>query len=468
MAGQIAYPSETYIHIFEPMKIKDRLALYFTLISTTVLLAVLFVVYFIFIKFLESDFYDRLNDRAFINANLYLEADEISADSLRRVKTEYLETLNGEIVRIYDSNNKPRFITDNQQFWTSDFINQVRKAKKIRIKDGVRQTVGIFYKDNQGDFVILASAIDNSTYNRIGKLKTSMAVTFIIITAGLLLSSRWIAKRILKPLDVFITEVKKIKSNNLDFRVQENTNKDEINLLAQNFNQLMDHLEQAFILQKTFVANASHELRTPITSLLMEAEIALSMPRNTAEYQKALRSVIEDADKMNATINSLMSLAQADLELGNLQTETFRIDELLWDLQAHWNKKNNGKAQLHIQMQNLPTDSESLKLIFNKSLLEIALNNIIANAFKFSNQQDVICTLTVTEQQFSIAIQDKGTGIAASDKNRIYEPFYTSSKDAALKGNGMGLYMANKIIALAKGELSFVSGSEGTTFLVSF
>jgi len=450
------------------MKIKDRLALYFTLISTTVLLAVLFVVYFIFIKFLESDFYDRLNDRAFINAKLYLEADEISADSLRRVRSEYLETLNGEVVRIYDDKNKASFIKDNQQFWTTQLINKVRKEKKIRIKEGLRQTVGIFYKDNQGDFVILASAIDNSTYNRIGKLKTSMAVTFLIITAGLLLSSRWIANRILKPLDIFIKEVKKIKSSNLDFRVQETENKDEISLLAQNFNQLMDHLEQAFILQKTFVANASHELRTPITSLLMEAEIALSQPRNTEEYQKALRSVVEDADKMNATINSLMSLAQADLELGNLQTEAFRIDELMWDLQTYWNKKNNGKAQLHIQMQNLPTYSERLNITFNRSLLEIALNNIIGNAFKFSNQQDVFCTLTVTGQQLSIAIKDQGPGIAETDHARIYEPFYTSSSDVRLKGNGMGLYMTNKILALAKGELSFVSGSEGTTFYISW
>lgn len=450
------------------MKIKDRLALYFTLISTSLLLVVLFAVYFIFVKFLESDFYDRLHDRAFINAKLYLEADEISADSLSRVRTEYLERLNGEVVRIYDEKNKASFIKDNQQFWTSDLINQVRKAKKLRIKEGLRQTVGIFYKDNQGDFVILASAIDQSSYSRIDKLRNSMILAFLFITAGLLLSSRWIAKRILKPLDVFIGEVKKIKSSNLSFRVQETRNKDEINLLAQNFNQLMDHLEQAFILQKTFVANASHELRTPITSLLMEAEIALSQPRNAEDYQKALRSVIEDADQMNATINSLMSLAQADLELGNLHTETFRIDELLWDLQAYWNKKQGKKAQLHIDMQNLSANSEHLNLVFNKALLEIALNNIIGNAFKFSNQKDVYCTLNAANQRLTITIQDQGIGIAIEEQNRIYEPFYTAANDTSLKGNGMGLYMAHKIITLAKGELSFDSGNNGTTFYVKF
>lgn len=450
------------------MKIKDRLALYFTLISTMVLLAVLFAVYFIFIKFLESDFYDRLNDRAFINAKLYLEADEISADSLKQVKIAYLESLNGEVVRIYDNHNRPRFIKDQQQFWTSEVINQVRKTGKVRFKEGMRQTVGVFYKDNQGDFVILASAIDQSTYSRIDKLRISMIATFFVIAVGLLLSSRWVANRILKPLNIFISDVKKIKSNNLGYRVQEGSNKDEINLLAQNFNQLMDHLEQAFILQKTFVANASHELRTPITSLLMEAEIALNQPRSTAEYQKALRSVIEDVDKMNATINSLLSLAQADLELGNLQTDRIRIDELLWQLKTEWQRKNAGRAILHVQMENLPTQSEKLIIIFNQPLLEIAFNNIITNAFKFSNQQDVVCILSANESGFEVAIRDQGVGIHLDDASKIYQPFYTSSKEDTPKGNGMGLYMAHKIITLAKGELSFTSTEQGTTFYIRF
>ena len=450
------------------MKLKNRLALSFTLISTSVLFIVLFTVYFIFLKFMESDFYDRLNERVFINAKLYLEADEISADSLNRVKEQYLEKLDDEVVRIYDSANNPMFIKDNQQFWLSSIINDVRTGKKIRIKEGLRQTVGILYKDNQGDFVILASAIDQSTLTRINKLRISMIFTFVAITIGLLLSSRWIANRILKPLNIFIDQVKNIKSNNLDFRVNQGKNKDEITLLAQNFNRLMNNLEQAFILQKTFVANASHELRTPITSLLMEAEIALEQPRSAQTYQKVLRSVIEDADKMNATINSLLSLAQTDLELSNLHTKPFRIDDLLWELKDYWNKKNDGMAKLHVQMPNLSQHSEKLSIIFNKSLLEIALNNIISNAFKFSNGQDVYCNLKTKAHTICIEIKDSGRGIHQDDEPHIYKPFYTSNKKNNQKGSGMGLYMAHKIITLAKGQLSFTSGNRGTTFYINF
>lgn len=449
------------------MKLKDRLALYFTLISTGILAAVLVVVYFIFVKFLESDFYDRLNDRAFINAKLYLEADEISTDSLKTVKTEYLETLHDEVVRIYDDQNKARFIKDQQQFWTNDVINLVRKNKRIKLKDGLRQTVGIYYKDNQGNFVILASAVDKSTHARIGKLRISMLFTFIAIVVGLLLSARWIADKILQPLSKFVSDVKLVKSNNLSFRVQESANKDEITSLAQNFNQLLDHLEQAFILQKTFVANVSHELRTPITSLLMEAEIALNQPRNTEDYQKALRSIIEDTDKMNQMINGLVNLAQADLELGNLHTQHINLTELLLEVKANWDKKYPAAPSLHLEM-NHPKNAAQLTIHFNKSLLEIALNNIIANAFKFSDEKDVHVRLLSSDEEISIAVQDFGTGIPNQNAELIYQPFFTSSGENNKKGTGLGLYMAHQIITLSKGNLSFKSDENGTTFWITW
>ena len=261
------------------MTIKNRFALYFTLISTTVLLIVLCAVYFIFLKFMEADFFARLTDRTMVTAKLYLEADEISSDSLEKVREQYLVKLNGEVIRIYNASNNATFIGDDQQYWTSETINKVRRERRLQYRDGLRQVVGIFYKDNQGDFVILASAVDKSTIYRLEKLRHIMIITFVVIFIGLLISARSIANKMLKPLDRFIDEVRQIKSNNLHFRVEEGKNKDEIHLLAQNFNNLMEHLEQSFVLQKTFIANASHELRTPITRMMIGAEIALSQER---------------------------------------------------------------------------------------------------------------------------------------------------------------------------------------------
>jgi len=418
---------------------------------------------------MESEFFDRLTDRTMVTAKLYLKADEISNEALNQVRTEYLERLNGEVIRIYNDRNSAAFIGDDQQFWSSQTIDKVREMGKIRFKEGERQVVGIFYKDNQGDFVILASAIDQSTAIRVQTLLKVMTGVFIVIFLGLLLSGRWIAKRILSPLDVFINQVKLIKSNNLHFRVEEGTNKDEITLLAQNFNNLMEHLEHSFILQKTFVANASHELRTPVTRMIIGAEIALSKIRQRDDYEKALHSVLEDAEKLENIINALFNLAQADLEYSSSLSRQIRIDELIWQLQEEWNQRK-GPNQLLVEMKNLPmTDDTPLIISANPTLLQIALDNIIGNAFKFSDNQPVNCILEIVSEGIILTISDKGVGIAEDKLKEIFKPFYSSSHKIEHAGNGMGLYMANKIITLFNGKITVTSSkASGTTFRIEF
>lgn len=451
------------------MKIKDRLALYFTLVSTLTLLCVLTVVYFTFQKVMESEFFERLTDRTMVTAKLYLKADEISNQALAKVRAQYLEKLNGEVIRIYNERNNATFIGDDQQFWTNETIDMVRQQKKVRFKDGERQVVGIFYKDNQGDFVILASAIDYGTAIRVQQLLKVMVIVFVVIFIGLLLSGRWIAKSILAPLNVFIDQVKLIKSNNLHFRVEEGTNKDEITLLSRNFNNLMEHLEHSFILQKTFVANASHELRTPVTRMIIGAEIALTKERQAEDYQRALQSVLEDAEKLENIITSLLNLAKTDLEYSSSITQDIRIDEMIWQLQTEWNQKK-GKDKLHVEMINLPmTDESSLIISANPTLLQIALDNIIANAFKFSDDQQVTCLLKVTPAGINLTIADQGVGIPSETLEEIFQPFFSSSGKAEHAGNGMGLYMANKIITLFHGKIIVKSTiNSGTIFSIHF
>ncbi|ACU03559.1 HAMP domain-containing sensor histidine kinase [Pedobacter heparinus] len=449
------------------MKIKDRLALYFTLSSTLIMMVILSAIYFTFLKFLEADFFARLTDRTMVTAKLYLEADEISQDSLNKVRSMYLEKLNGEVIRIYNSKNTAAFIGDDQQYWSNSTINKVRDAGKLRFKDGERQVVGIYYKDNQGDFVIIASAVDQSTHYRLDKLRRIMLIIFVIVVIGLLLSGRWIANKILSPLAHFIEEVKQIKSSNLHFRVHEGKNKDEINLLAQNFNNLMEHLEQAFVLQRTFVANASHELRTPITRMIISAELSLSQEREKQDYRKALSSVLEDAEKMEGIITGLVNLAQTDLEFASSQLSPVRIDETLWTLQNEW--KESAALNLRIDMQNLPENERELLIKANPVLLHIALNNIISNAFKFSDNKPVYCLLDMQDTAIELSFTDQGPGIAEDAFTEIFKPFYSATTESRHRGNGMGLYMAHKIITLYKGQISVMSEKgHGTTIKVVF
>lgn len=430
------------------MKIKDRIALYFTLICTSILLAVLFTVYFTFMKFLQADFFERLTDRTMVTAKLYLEADEISRDALNTVRHKYLQKLNGEVTRIYDSKNRATFIGDSAQYWTKSTIELVRKRKHLKYTDGDRQVVGIYYKDNQGDFVILASAEDQGSHNRLKKLWKIMIFVFILISAFVLLLSRWIAEKMLKPLNKFLSDVKQIDAKNMEFRVEEKANNDEINQIAKTFNQLMEELEQAFILQKTFVANASHELRTPLTSVIMSAELTLSKDRTLNEYQNSIQSILEESEKMEHIITGLLALAKMDMELIHAQRSKILVVDLVSLIKADWQLQKGLNLSVSIN-----DDVKGLAIFANETLIRIALDNIISNAFKFSKNQKVSCSLEYQKGEVVINIEDKGPGISVDKVDDIFKPFYSNAKNLGLNGEGMGLYITQKIIEIFKGTI---------------
>lgn len=445
------------------MKIKDRIALYFTLISTSLLFAVLCVVYFTFMKFLQADFFERLTDRTMVTAKLYLEADEISRDALNEVRHKYLQKLNGEVTRIYDYKNRATFIGDSAQYWTKATIEKVRRNKRLKYTDGERQVVGIYYKDNQGDFVILASATDQGSHDRLVKLLKIMVFVFVMISIIVLLLSRWIAEKMLQPLKKFMTEVKQIGLKNMEFRVEERNTEDEIGLIAKNFNQLMNELEQAFILQKTFVANASHELRTPVTRMMMAAELALSKERDSDSYQKAIQSMLDDAEKMDHIITGLLALAKMDVELIQSQLSPFRVDELLIKIKQEWQQQKN----LEIEIINNLAGSQH-QVLANVVLLQIVFDNIISNGFKFSDNKKVTCALERNAENLVVRISDQGKGISASEREEVFKPFYTRSEELGKTGEGMGLYMAQKIINLFKGKIEISSSStQKSTFIIT-
>src|SRR6202000_199426 len=284
------------------MKIKNRLALYFTLISAVILLIALTIIFIVSRSFAKSDFYARLMDRAKVAAQLYLEADEISPDSLSHVRERYLKQLAGEVTRFYDDRNAASFIRDRQQYWGSDVIDMVRKRKQVEFTEGDRQTVGIYYNENQGNFVILTSAADIQGHRRMDDLVEIMLIMLVWVVASLFFIGRWFAKKALEPIDDMIGQMQKVRASNLSTRIREGNGRDESSGLAQNFNRLLSHLENAFDVQQTYVVNASHELKTPVTSIIGEIEVAMNKKRTNDEYEHVFRSVLTDAEDLNETI----------------------------------------------------------------------------------------------------------------------------------------------------------------------
>jgi signal transduction histidine kinase len=191
--------------------------------------------------------------------------------------------------------------------------------------------------------------------------------------------------------------------------------------------------------------------------------LALSKERDHTAYEKVIASMLEDAEKMDHIITGLLALAKMDLELINSQLVPIRLDHLLLKIQSEWKAQKN--LDLKITYQN-PIDPKP-EILANAVLLQIALDNIISNAFKFSDNQQVSLVVEATENDFLTHITDNGTGIPTGEQENIFKPFYTRAKDFGHQGEGMGLYMTQKIIDLFKGEISTMNLKKGgCTFTV--
>jgi len=447
------------------MKVRDRLSLQFTIISAVLLLAVLSGVYFLTLRHKENDFQARLVDRAITNAELFLAQDNLSEEKFREVQKKFPLNLPGEIVRIYNDHNESVFIKDSSFQWPVAVINQVRTQKFVYYEQDLRQIVGIYYVDNSGNFTVLVSAKDIYGAQQMHQLFLVLLSIFTLSVFIHFFAGRLFARLALSPIIKVINDVKYIRSSSLDKRLVTKGGKDEINDLVNTFNNLLEHLEQSFEAQSSFVAHASHELRTPVTAVIGEIEVTLSQERTMEEYKRVLRDALTESVRLSELINNLFDLAQANV--GFAEFQELRLDELIWLVKDEWtNKLPDSKVEL---IYDLPEDQKKYTIYGNIYLLYIALGNILKNAIKFSDNKLVTCRLHVKNDMPVISICDNGIGIKKEDIQNIFQPFYRGSNTAGYSGYGIGLSLAEKILKLHNVRISVTSDlNQGAKFFLLF
>lgn len=231
---------------------------------------------------------------------------------------------------------------------------------------------------------------------------------------------------------------------------------------------MLDRLETSFETQNNFISNASHELSTPLTTIIGEADVTLVKERTTAEYIDALTVIQKEAERLEKITKSLLFLAQTGLTGKVQKFEKVRADQLLWDVKSTIDKINpKNKVQLNLSL--MPDNPEQLKIQGNEQLLHLAISNLINNACKYSNNQTVIVSIGTAGDKVIIVIKDLGIGIPENELKYIYDPFFRASNTREYEGYGIGLPLTRNIVRLHKGELIVNSKiNEGTTVQISF
>ena len=449
------------------MNIKTSLTLKFTGIVAAILLVFSIFTYEFSEIFRKHAFTDRIQGVAEKVAKGYLEKNFVTSDVLKIIYQEQLTRFPNERLIIADSIKNIIFSSHHPNDVELNLLNNLLQVKKE-----------ISFNDKDVEYVAFLSNIDgknyyivNSAVDKAGRQKLSFLQSLLIILnfVGIILAAitGWVfSKNALSPIKAVISQVDKINEANLHKRVNQGNGKDEIALLAINFNKMLERIERSFFLQKMFVANASHEFRTPLTSMKGQIEVTLLKSRSQEEYEQTFKSILEDIENQIELINGLNELAKANANFPNIAFKEISVIEVFIETKEEI-KKRNKHFKIQLNLDEFPNNEEQIKIKGDFSLLKSVFINLIENACKFSNDNACNVKLVFGEEYVKVIISDNGPGISKTDLPHIFEPFYRSNETRNVHGYGIGLSLVKKTVEMHQGEVEIESNiGRGTTVSV--
>lgn len=452
------------------MQIRTRLTIQFTLLVSSILLVSFLAIYYFTNIYTVEDFYDRLRSKALSTAELLLKVRQIDTELLKVFDKSNRDLIFNENVLIFDERNRLIYTnTDSLSIHISNYwLNEIRRADQIRYKDGEYNVVGIYYKYPFNKAVVILGALDLYGKANLNNLRTMLAIIFFVVTSIVAFAGWLFSKRALLPISKVMNEVEAMLPQKLDTRLAVPNQQDEIGRLTTTFNKLLDRIENAFRIQKTFVANVSHELKNPLTKISSQLEVSLLKERSKDEYQSTLYSVLEDIQELSQLSNSLLELAKVSENQREMLTDRVRIDEILWDTRKNL-AQSNRTYKIIYEIDELPEDDTWLEITGNPTLLKTAFINLMENACKFSNDSTVNVGLVANATSIVIEFVDNGKGVTEEDQVMIFQPFYRGVNTANVKGSGIGLSLVERIIKLHNGTIAIKPNHpSGTKFILEF
>ncbi|HEX2691870.1 MAG TPA: ATP-binding protein [Kofleriaceae bacterium] len=269
-------------------------------------------------------------------------------------------------------------------------------------------------------------------------LAIAAPIGLALSTAGAL----WLSRRALAPVDRVIAAAREITVENLDRRIDVPERDDELQTLVLALNELLDRVERGHRALAMFAADASHELRTPITAISNELEVALRRPRTPEEWSQSAQTSLDELRRLARVMDSLLRFAQADAASPASAAEV-ELAELVDDVTAmHASAARAAGVELVVQC------ATDVHVRGDADMLSTAISNLVANAIRYTPRGGTItATIELGEGAAHIHIDDTGRGLAPGEIEAIFAPFArgTQGKTADTSGLGLGLPIARKI-----------------------
>ncbi len=331
---------------------------------------------------------------------------------------------------------KPYTFTDEQLFVSNPIVSNNEVIGKVYLKVQLRELQQIKQYKYGLAFILLL-----------------VALVFSFVIAVLV--QGYLSTRLLK----LVNAVRKIRKTGEITKAVEDKGRDEIATLIQAFNKMMEEIEESQKKKDEFIGIASHELKTPLTSIKGYVEM-LDLLEQEQPKKKFVKKALENINKLERLVKDLLDVSK--IQSGQLQLEMreFDIDELL-------NETINASQMVsethQIIRQGVPVNE---KIYGDRRRIEQVLLNLLSNAIKYSpGENTVIIDTEKSEKELIIKITDKGIGVAHEEQTNIFERFYRSNTVGVhISGFGLGLYICRDIINRHYGRIWVQSDGKGSVF----
>ncbi|QEP33634.1 sensor histidine kinase [Malaciobacter pacificus] len=344
---------------------------------------------------------------------------------------DYLETLEKEIITFEEQNNY--------------------LVSRIKIN---------FHKQN--DIIVEVATTKEILSSTLEDLLYILYFILPIILIFSILGGNFIIYKSFLPIEQILNQLKRINANDLSERIKSTNTNDEIDSLILEINSLLERIEESFQRVSQFSSDASHELKTPLTIIRGEIEIALRKDRDIDEYKSTLQTSLDEILTIEQTINDLLFLAKNENEIMIDKMQNYYIDEIIDE------SINEVKNLAKLHNINIILDlKDSVEFNCYANLIKIALKNILKNAIQYSYKDSkIIVKGNKNNSFFEISVQDFGIGIEKNKQNKIFEKFYRTDKSRNKNsgGTGLGMSIVRKIVDIHNGDIKIQSNEDiGTT-----
>jgi heavy metal sensor kinase len=336
-------------------------------------------------------------------------------------------------------------------------------------KDGFRGYIRPLSADNKNLRLVVLQSLHPQTE----MMEEIRGTFFYVIPVALLLASAggyFLARKSLAPVAQMAAQARGMGAARMSDRLQVSNSRDELGTLALSFNELLERLERSFEQQRRFVADASHELRTPVAILQGETEVTLSRPdRSPEEYRETLGILRDESQRLAHIIEDLFTLTRADTGQYPLQMRELYLDDLAADVLRR-------TRSLAISKGITLTSSiqPELPVRADEDLLRRMLLNLLDNAIKYTPAGGTVHVECRREgEEYVLRVADTGPGIPLELQPRIFERFFRADKarsrgEGDTGGAGLGLSIALWIAEAHHGRLELTRSDAAGTTLTAF